>query len=113
MRSHDLDISCVVFFFQAEDGIRDVAVTGVQTCALPISSNGKCGATHSNWRNEWARRRDDVLTPRTQQSCGWRLWRENRSRRSRGAWSGDSPQNGLMARPMAVFGESVKGANRC
>src|SRR2546429_4486027 len=29
-----------VFFFQAEDGIRDVAVTGVQTCALPISSRG-------------------------------------------------------------------------
>src|SRR6266436_8628499 len=27
------------FFFQAEDGIRDVAVTGVQTCALPISSS--------------------------------------------------------------------------
>src|SRR2546429_1610668 len=27
-----------VFFFQAEDGIRDVAVTGVQTCALPISA---------------------------------------------------------------------------
>src|SRR5256884_1697301 len=26
-----------LFFFQAEDGIRDVAVTGVQTCALPIS----------------------------------------------------------------------------
>src|SRR2546429_5252559 len=25
-----------MFFFQAEDGIRDVAVTGVQTCALPI-----------------------------------------------------------------------------
>src|SRR5690348_17374699 len=27
----------VVFFFQAEDGIRDGRVTGVQTCALPIS----------------------------------------------------------------------------
>src|SRR5699024_11887626 len=27
----------VVFFFQAEDGIRDRNVTGVQTCALPIS----------------------------------------------------------------------------
>src|SRR3989449_8467108 len=27
---------CFFFFFQAEDGIRDVAVTGVQTCALPI-----------------------------------------------------------------------------
>src|SRR5262249_58899972 len=26
-----------VFFFQAEDGIRDWSVTGVQTCALPIS----------------------------------------------------------------------------
>src|SRR3712207_7378603 len=25
-----------VFFFQAEDGIRDIGVTGVQTCALPI-----------------------------------------------------------------------------
>src|SRR4029434_3049288 len=27
----------VIFFFQAEDGIRDASVTGVQTCALPIS----------------------------------------------------------------------------
>src|SRR5690554_7375126 len=27
------------FFFQAEDGIRDADVTGVQTCALPISSS--------------------------------------------------------------------------
>src|SRR5256885_8596387 len=28
------------FFFQAEDGIRDYKVTGVQTCALPISLKG-------------------------------------------------------------------------
>src|SRR5437762_11350277 len=28
------------FFFQAEDGIRDTSVTGVQTCALPISGVG-------------------------------------------------------------------------
>src|SRR5256885_10115474 len=28
------------FFFQAEDGIRDYKVTGVQTCALPISPDG-------------------------------------------------------------------------
>src|SRR5256885_11796374 len=27
---------CIFFFFQAEDGIRDYKVTGVQTCALPI-----------------------------------------------------------------------------
>src|SRR6266542_1151592 len=29
------------FFFQAEDGIRDATVTGVQTCALPISLSGR------------------------------------------------------------------------
>src|SRR5438093_10170229 len=32
------------FFFQAEDGIRDWSVTGVQTCALPIS------ARSTSWR---------------------------------------------------------------
>src|SRR5439155_11581791 len=33
----DIDLNLVpVFFFQAEDGIRDGHVTGVQTCALPI-----------------------------------------------------------------------------
>src|SRR5438309_5429362 len=31
------------FFFQAEDGIRDGTVTGVQTCALPISAPRRCG----------------------------------------------------------------------
>src|SRR5947207_526373 len=34
------------FFFQAEDGIRDHCVTGVQTCALPISS--RCDTESSN-----------------------------------------------------------------
>src|SRR4030043_1014203 len=33
------------FFFQAEDGIRDVAVTGVQTCALPIWTETKIQST--------------------------------------------------------------------
>ena len=32
----EFDASFFVFFFQAEDGIRDDLVTGVQTCALPI-----------------------------------------------------------------------------
>src|SRR2546430_13511359 len=31
-----MTICHLVFFFQAEDGIRDLTVTGVQTCALPI-----------------------------------------------------------------------------
>src|SRR5438445_10845156 len=32
------------FFFQAEDGIRDIGVTGVQTCALPIFPTGITGS---------------------------------------------------------------------
>src|SRR6267154_3319128 len=36
LRMYMLDI--FFFFFQAEDGIRDGRVTGVQTCALPIST---------------------------------------------------------------------------
>jgi len=36
---------CCCFFFQAEDGIRDDLVTGVQTCALPISAPNSTGTT--------------------------------------------------------------------
>src|SRR5206468_8659870 len=42
---HDL----VVFFFQAEDGIRDLIVTGVQTCALPILLTGVFAETTSTF----------------------------------------------------------------
>src|SRR5262249_58611296 len=35
---------CVIFFFQAEDGIRDWSVTGVQTCALPICPTAPRGS---------------------------------------------------------------------
>src|SRR5215469_10906684 len=44
--------SAFFFFFQAEDGIRDLYVTGVQTCALPIStlrparSSAMCWSIH-------------------------------------------------------------------
>src|SRR2546430_7780778 len=34
------------FFFQAEDGIRDLTVTGVQTCALPISPGERSRVPH-------------------------------------------------------------------
>src|SRR5258708_27846983 len=52
-----------IFFFQAEDGIRDDLVTGVQTCALPISScaftapvtgRGACTASASTGAS-WSR----------------------------------------------------------
>src|SRR5688572_33449143 len=44
------------FFFQAEDGIRDLTVTGVQTCALPIS--GRSLATPTAARGRGAVTRD-------------------------------------------------------
>src|SRR5216684_5890850 len=45
------------FFFQAEDGIRDVAVTGVQTCALPISTTrGRWPARARDGRGQANRR---------------------------------------------------------
>src|SRR3712207_7355007 len=39
----DTCLSVFVFFFQAEDGIRYIGVTGVQTCALPILNKGRDG----------------------------------------------------------------------
>ena len=39
----------VFFFFQAEDGIRDWSVTGVQTCALPIYLQGAI----KHWDKSW------------------------------------------------------------
>src|SRR3712207_7884955 len=40
------------FFFQAEDGIRDIGVTGVQTCALPISVEDLGPAAEGGKRDE-------------------------------------------------------------
>src|SRR5437762_10916170 len=56
------------FFFQAEDGIRDTSVTGVQTCALPIS---ECevvdsGQAEADLDAGGLQRRDDVLGARRQ-----------------------------------------------
>src|SRR2546422_6683945 len=46
------------FFLKAEDGIRDVAVTGVQTCALPIS-----GSWHPcDWSKRLRRDRADLVS---------------------------------------------------
>src|SRR5205809_5656598 len=50
------------FFFQAEDGIRDVAVTGVQTCALPILGHRTKPLPHhrSLWNRNALRFRHDL-----------------------------------------------------
>src|SRR2546430_15829000 len=52
------------FFFQAEDGIRDLTVTGVQTCALPICAARRsgtrpaaaCGSPRRSWPRSEERR---------------------------------------------------------
>src|SRR2546422_7929869 len=60
---------CLFFFFQAEDGIRDVAVTGVQTCALPISSQrrrirAEKGPTTNQYRRNRRRAAESVAWTR-------------------------------------------------
>src|SRR6266513_5845000 len=42
-----------LFFFQAEDGIRDRNVTGVQTCALPISNSCTCSCWSKPFGREY------------------------------------------------------------
>src|SRR3989454_8862422 len=43
-------LTVLFFFFQAEDGIRDYKVTGVQTCALPISRQPSARRPRAYWR---------------------------------------------------------------
>src|SRR6266498_5007055 len=60
------------FFFQAEDGIRDADVTGVQTCALPISCTERGSIA-----------RGASLAPPTWTRSSWRLRRVDPRTRSR------------------------------
>src|SRR5256885_7047178 len=46
----------IFFFFQAEDGIRDYKVTGVQTCALPIFISGQKRGVFGRIKRELTRR---------------------------------------------------------
>src|SRR2546421_1716322 len=41
-----------IFFLQAEDGIRDLIVTGVKTCALPISSRRRHPRSDRDWSSD-------------------------------------------------------------
>src|SRR2546430_7240285 len=57
-----VDLGCF-FFFQAEDGIRDLTVTGVQTCALPISGAAATTAARSPTNSARPRVRTRVPPP--------------------------------------------------
>src|SRR5205085_4571095 len=53
------------FFFQAEDGIRDLTVTGVQTCALPICMKASVTRPVSAWRSVTVSRSCQYGSPET------------------------------------------------
>src|SRR5256886_7823424 len=64
------------FFFQAEDGIRDLTVTGVQTCALPILRQADQGGPGRPGGRHWLLLgRRPELPLRHQQPVPWRLRR--------------------------------------
>src|SRR5215213_10364724 len=68
------------FFFQAEDGIRDWSVTGVQTCALPIwNQRIACRARHHATRNQ--------CLPLRARSCGSRSEERRVGKERRSRWS--------------------------
>src|SRR3712207_8430856 len=59
----------VFFFFQAEDGIRDIGVTGVQTCALPISTRSAHRRADRGGRGAGALRRDLAAAGARARAC--------------------------------------------
>src|SRR2546429_4882654 len=84
------------FFFQAEDGIRDVAVTGVQTCALPISD-----LSGGRGRLARAARRTVHRDPRTLQPADRAAHREDRP--------GKGPGMDRQGRPAVEHGAAAPG----
>src|SRR5215813_8724334 len=69
-----------IFFLQAEDGIRDADVTGVQTCALPISDRESRGADREVLRADGVPVRRRQLQARPLRSEERRVGKECRSR---------------------------------
>src|SRR2546421_4665080 len=63
----------VFFFFQAEDGIRDLIVTGVQTCALPILPHDTAQAARLLTRLGWRDSNGDGIRDRDGQPLAFRI----------------------------------------
>src|SRR6266498_80356 len=67
----------IIFFFQAEDGIRDADVTGVQTCALPISED-RDHTDRAGDRNDHDQRGDQQRGPVLGDALAQGRWRRSR-----------------------------------
>src|ERR671910_1772224 len=95
------------FFFQAEDGIRDYKVTGVQTCALPISRSRRrrtsCGRKLSS-------RRSAGSSPRRSRSTATGAPAFGRRSTSSTSWSGRSRRTttGLAGVPVRATAASLR-----
>src|SRR2546430_6042145 len=80
----------IFFFFQAEDGIRDLTVTGVQTCALPIWLPPHWAAAHTTGVTSSCRTTGGGRAPRGRIAiCGTPCTRSVTSRPTASPWSRD------------------------
>src|SRR5438034_10184852 len=90
-------MSCLVlsFFFQAEDGIRDHCVTGVQTCALPISTRGTSELDDASSEEDCMTEKEQFLTqlekelPTTMRVLKARSEERRVGKEGRSGWSPD------------------------
>src|SRR5258708_26890954 len=102
--SNVVSVRSLFFFFQAEDGIRDDLVTGVQTCALPISpavshldfTRSPCQRVKSRWETAGAGGRvsprssdpsSPSSTPSDQKSATMRSEERRVGKECRSRWS--------------------------
>src|SRR5690625_7741071 len=99
-------MSCqlIFFFFQAEDGIRDGHVTGVQTCALPIYDEAQRLAGLLDERRQETRRLETAMDQREQaledidRSLADRSEERRVGKESRARWSADEAKTKRRAR---------------
>src|SRR5258708_29398243 len=77
-----------MFFFQAEDGIRDDLVTGVQTCALPICCNRSMGGSWTSYNlSPWVAGLQLTCCWGQEEWSRWRVgWREVGQQNALGLW---------------------------
>src|SRR6266705_1124543 len=92
---------CCFFFFQAVDGIRDRTVTGVQTCALPISPAGWSSIRTSCWSSSRTRSRRRCSAGSEERRVG----KECRSR-----WSPDQLKKKAREKSSSISVDDVVGA---
>src|SRR5260370_708993 len=98
------------FFFQAEDGIRDSSVTGVQTCALPISlSAWAIEGTLSGPRRRYARR-TQTTSSRPPSAAATKSFASSHAGSPSSACPGSRAPRGSLASPHRSFLSLQRGA---